>query len=1502
MKHSFLTQKFWLWKAPKISMFFAVMRRFVCVLFYLLCFLFHVVSFRGVQAPEWWITQRVLEPGAQVSDYSAINQGQLKNLAAKAAEAMNERLPGGAGANINYMVSQWRYQSEYVDRQDYAVVNIGQLKTVALPFYQHLETKGLILPGSYPWASSTGSQDNYAVANIGQAKNLFSFHLPSGPDSDGDGITDAWENYLGSDPNRADANEDPNGTGLTNEERYGQGLGSIEPFVFGGTSGVDEFLIVRGNPSARPFYAAVDLGPAIIGNSSLDDEKIISISEKNGWLVTNFFRRWHNGEWMQLPPFPSEKHWPGVDSRWPPEVHNDGKVLISMAFGSYTKARLSSRDLEEEIGFYWSSGGVPIQTNVHQYAWPSRILYDENRMQTGNWLYRIIVHFIVDILIPGTESSAELPPLFWHFTESHFTVGEPFQVNRRGDTIWGGYVVSYHGSYPDIPNEIIRHADETYSSAVLECINFDRVSVGKRSGYFNRTPVLAYKGGILNLPEYTKLGKNAGIPSFINAPYGNPLLKGFYTVASKYGYVWWRETNPKTGKLYSDISSFVAQREQLMEYDSRRGFQEPQNVFAKPAFVSALVDKNCEWDQFFWEIHSINDRGFLGANGWKLVKEGESFVSQKRNVLLVPCEMVRVVRSEASENSFKETAPKPEMQWDQLAVFESLTDKNYLVNEVMFTEPDEEIYATKLDKEIDAIVWHWKHEPVTIRFGIVEGWENNPKFRVKVGSEYYPLKIFERNTAEYFNKHTGERNWKKEKHLYPYDPARPNEPKMFIPSAVGSAGKFVVSGYNTFEENFKIYLEVNGVENLVATFDTIGEVMLVDANRDGKIDDSDRRLISHKKPWRFWINYRNGDGDFLLKHYWYQMRRPTKALRISGRNELQDFFPVFFDLAKLLVFYPKNRFEYQVIAEEEEAFRTGRSPFLGYVKTRLKRTEALRYLKNDMKDIDSNYKNIHDQSFASMILPVKWYEGFNNEDLEHAEKTGGAVWIFEGRVEDKKPLILSILDRSNKKIVFTQRLPLSINPIEKMYRHLNLRDGNEANGGLPGTVGVKRGTARATEMDEPEGFPDSYCESEDWIVMLHGYNVDGRDAREWHQEMFKKLFWSKSKARFVGVSWFGEPDPSFPCPDYHRAVRNAFATAPYLAGEMNALPGKKTFIGHSLGTMVIASAATHHGMANKHLCFLNSAIATECFDTRGAIGEPKMWHQDWCDPVLYPAVPLAANWHSVFDSSDARSELAWNGLFSSISGKVHNFYSSSEDILEHNTDDVGYLLAAKVGATKGTASWVFQEKTKGDTVVGQGSSYGGWGFNFKDPLDPSDPVYWYWYSIPYPDGQGGTVDIGKKLLKDAAFIQGVNSVIFRRHPFFEPGWYKTSQGACLPIHGAPEWIPDLYDPAKGSSIAQVPFNKHRLLAEMIPALTWPTGSTPVDGIGGNYNMASEGNSSFNEIEIIGLLANKHIWPRRDENIYIWKHSDVRDAAYCFTYKIFDRIVELANPEPTTNNP
>ena len=73
---------------------------------------------------------------------------------------------------------------------------------------------------TYPWSGSSNPPDDFAVANIGQVKNLFSFDF-SGTviDSDGNGLPDAWEQqhfgHLGVDPN-----DDPDGDGATNLREY----------------------------------------------------------------------------------------------------------------------------------------------------------------------------------------------------------------------------------------------------------------------------------------------------------------------------------------------------------------------------------------------------------------------------------------------------------------------------------------------------------------------------------------------------------------------------------------------------------------------------------------------------------------------------------------------------------------------------------------------------------------------------------------------------------------------------------------------------------------------------------------------------------------------------------------------------------------------------------------------------------------------------------------------------------------------------------------------------------------------------------------------------------------------------------------------------------------------------------------------------------------------------------------------------------------------------------
>jgi len=127
-------------------------------------------------APAWWTERGVLKPGAAADDYAAVNQGQVKNIAKQAYEEMKAKLPDGAGATLDAI---WAMPAASTD--DYRAINLGQLKNVAEPFYARLQElnytgQPLASGQTRPWS---GTSDNYALANIGQVKNLFSFDLSS---------------------------------------------------------------------------------------------------------------------------------------------------------------------------------------------------------------------------------------------------------------------------------------------------------------------------------------------------------------------------------------------------------------------------------------------------------------------------------------------------------------------------------------------------------------------------------------------------------------------------------------------------------------------------------------------------------------------------------------------------------------------------------------------------------------------------------------------------------------------------------------------------------------------------------------------------------------------------------------------------------------------------------------------------------------------------------------------------------------------------------------------------------------------------------------------------------------------------------------------------------------------------------------------------------------------------------------------------------------------------
>lgn len=186
-----------------------------------------------VDDPAWWTDPAtgIYEGGAApTSGYdhqSPVTIGQLKYVAAQAQAVLDQELApiGGAGADIDTLLSSFSTG----EPENYAPVNVGQLKAVSANFFDRFEAIGfdpadagwptsLVLmdtsPGvtdnspNYPWLDDQ-TPENYSPANIGQLKHLFSWDITtfaagdlSQIDTDGDGLPDWWElQIIDADPN-----------------------------------------------------------------------------------------------------------------------------------------------------------------------------------------------------------------------------------------------------------------------------------------------------------------------------------------------------------------------------------------------------------------------------------------------------------------------------------------------------------------------------------------------------------------------------------------------------------------------------------------------------------------------------------------------------------------------------------------------------------------------------------------------------------------------------------------------------------------------------------------------------------------------------------------------------------------------------------------------------------------------------------------------------------------------------------------------------------------------------------------------------------------------------------------------------------------------------------------------------------------------------------------------------------------------------------------------------
>ncbi len=628
----------------------------------------------------------------------------------------------------------------------------------------------------------------------------------------------------------------------------------------------------------------------------------------------------------------------------------------------------------------------------------------------------------------------------------------------------------------------------------------------------------------------------------------------------------------------------------------------------------------------------------------------------------------------------------------------------------------------------------------------------------------------------------------------------------------------------------------------------LGEPRLVfDYDRDGKIDAADTaKARSGRTTFRFWVND-DSDGGDVCSGRDYTDDRPGGPLLpdhldfwVNGRRDLVDFAPVWIDLSDV---FP---------AGVPARFRDGvewklRSPCLNAVWTSLGPGEAGSFQRTESGDggfgpsLARPARRAWTVSLSEGVSLAKKAPAFERL-LRGGE---GGVFLVEGSREGTELAVEGTFRAGgSSRQVADGRAKVNVSSVSKMYRRLNLR------AAIPG--GEEDGEE---SLGNPENWPDAERGSPGHVALVHGFNVNPEEAESAAAETFKRLWQSGLDSAFTSVTWFGNEGQfdtyvlGTVSLAYYANALHAFETAPFLARRLNALPGPKTVVAHSLGNVLVSSAIKDHGLACARYCMLNAAVASEAYD--GGARSAGMVDPEW---VNVPPRFRATGWHALFDgeafAGDLRRTLAWRGRFAGIPNAV-NFYSASEDV-------VGNVLSGSVVAAQSV--WVAQERLKGTVAmwaldVVPGSSIvceGGWGVNARYAVD----------SCWYVSGPGFKTN----MVHGMSDVQAITNSLFTPFGIEEEGMHGTAvfTGAGS-AHGAlshRDWL------------------RARFLADAIPAESGAVGANHISAFGANGNVRLDAD----------CMANADKWPRNDDGVLSWEHSDFKNVAYFFVYKLFDKLI------------
>lgn len=658
--------------------------------------------------------------------------------------------------------------------------------------------------------------------------------------------------------------------------------------------------------------------------------------------------------------------------------------------------------------------------------------------------------------------------------------------------------------------------------------------------------------------------------------------------------------------------------------------------------------------------------------------------------------------------------------------------------------------------------------------------------------------------------------------------------------------------------------------------------LVPDFNRDGKINNLDEGRVTEKKPWRFWVNddddaneYEGTDISYGLKH------GPTNpdysGNVVDGIRDIIDYFPLHIKIKEVLKIFPRDNFEYY-IKHNTQTFMGGSIPLASF--------NILWYPEAELQK-DSNTENalcsyLKNVNQAKKIALRKCFS-INSEGLRipdemlNAAQIGQGAALIEARYVTNKPIQMEVR-RKNGGSIFSIDFYASISSVQDMYRYGFYS---------PSKDGVSQREIPAS----PPNWPDNERNQKNFIF-IHGYNVNPEQAKGWGSEIFKRMFWSGSNARFHLFSWYGYESQMYNefqgsvSPNYQINIVNAFRSSHKLKQYIDFIGGETTVAAHSMGNIIMGSAMHDWGSRPRNYFMINSAAAKECYDkdeVHDKTQEIIMVNPWWKN---YIKQVRASEWFDrVWKEGDERANLTWRGRLGRVldnGGKtnVYNFYSSGEEVLNNPTVNDPDLSSCNpfvngffpwVTANK---TWALQEKRKGWGMTGfiHTSNYGGWrpnlypfyNSNLHIRIDNQPNLNWRMKN--HNEIPNTSLDNGY-----APFLLSL-----KQNPFFDDSEHKTlfhwDQGVS----------------SEGSDYAKNWLNT--IIAEMIPCVTCAAGS--------NSLKRYPKNKQFDMHEL--FMTDRSNWPERNrhdvsENLTkSWCHSDIREIAYCHNWNVYNKMISIGN--------